>query len=119
MQMVEAVGATRIGRLKCSFSVVEAIGSVILWIVLTIVTLGLALIVFPYYLNRAVLNKTELLDGAGRPIARLNCTFSIGHSVGHVIIWAILIVVTLGLASFLYVYRVLRVVLNETRVEYY
>ncbi len=67
----------------------------------------------------AVLNKTELLDASGRVIGRLNCTFNIGHSIGHVIVWAILILVTLGLASFLYVYRVVRVVLNETRVEYY
>ena len=110
---------TRIGRLKCSFSVAESIGSVVLWIILTIVTLGLALIVFPYYLNRAVLNKTELLDGSGRTIGRLNCTFNIGHSIGHVILWVLLIIVTLGLASFLYAYRVIRVVLNETRVEYY
>jgi uncharacterized membrane protein YjgN (DUF898 family) len=111
--------STRIGRLKCSFSIVESIGSVVLWIILTIVTLGLALIVFPYYLNRAVLNKTELLDGSGRPIGRLNCTFNVGHSIGHVILWVLLIIVTLGLASFLYAYRVIRVVLNETRVEYY
>ena len=110
---------TRIGRLQCSFSVAESIGSVVLWIILTIVTLGLALIVFPYYLNRAVLNKTELLDGSGRTIGRLNCTFNIGHSIGHVILWVLLIIVTLGLASFLYAYRVIRVVLNETRVEYY
>ena len=114
-----AKATTRIGRLKCSFTTVEAIGSVVLWIILTIVTLGLALIVFPYYHNRAVLNKTELLDGSGRAIGRLNCTFNIGHSIGHVILWAILIIVTLGLAGFLYVYRVIRVVLNETRVEYY
>lgn len=114
-----ATTPTRIGRLQCSFSIVEAIGSAILWIILTIVTLGLALIVFPYYLNRAVLNKTELMDGSGRPTGRLNCTFNIGHSIGHVLIWAILIIITLGLAGLLYVYRVIRVVLNETRVEYY
>ena len=113
------IATTRIGRLQCSFSIVEAIGSAILWIILTIVTLGLALIVFPYYLNRAVLNKTELMDGSSRAIGRLNCTFNIGRSIGHVLIWALLIIITLGLASLLYVYRVIRVVLNETRVEYY
>ncbi len=106
---------SRRGRLKCSFSTVEAIGSVVLWFILTIVTLGLALLVFPYYFNRAVLNKTEVLDGSGRAIGRLNCTFNIGH----LLIWLILILVTFGLASFLYVYRVLRVVLNETAIEYY
>lgn len=110
---------TRIGRLKCSFDTAEALGTIILWIVLIICTLGLALIVFPYYMNKAVLNKTEVLDGAGRAIGRLNCTFTLGHSIGHVIMWTILIIITLGLASFLYMYRVVRVVLNETRIEYY
>lgn len=117
--MTDISTTTRIGRLRCSFSTTEAIGNVILWILLTIFTLGLALIVFPYYFNRAVLNKTELLDASGCTVGRLNCTFNLGSSIGHVILWALLIIVTLGLASFLYVYRVLRVVLNETRVEYY
>lgn len=117
--MTDISTTTRIGRLKCDFGTTEAIGNVILWVVLTIITLGLALIIFPYYFNKAVLNRTEILDAGGRAVGRLNCNFNLGNSIGHVIIWAILIVVTLGLASFLYVYRVLRVVLNETRVEYY
>lgn len=117
--MAEVLSTTRIGRLKCSFSTVEAIGSVILWIVLTIVTIGIALLIFPYYLNKAVLNKTEILDASGQAIGRLNCTFNIGHSIGHLIVWLALIIVTLGLAGFLYVYRVMRVVINETRIEYY
>ncbi len=119
MNDITSITQTRSARLKCSFSTIEAIGTVVLWIILTIFTLGLALLVFPYYLNKAVLNKTEIVDNSGRTIGRLNCTFNIGHSIGHVIIWAVLIVITLGLASFLYVYRVLRVVLNETRIEYY
>jgi hypothetical protein len=111
--------STRVAKLKCSFGTIEAIGTVILWVILTIFTLGLALLVFPYYLNKAVLNKTEILDLSGRAVGRLNCTFNIGHSIGHVIIWGILIILTLGLAGLLYVYRVMRVVLNETRIEYY
>ncbi|WP_312948430.1 DUF6693 family protein [Agrobacterium sp.] len=115
----EMTVSSRLGRLKCSFGTIEAIGTVILWVVLTVVTFGLALLVFPYYLNKAVINKTEVLDVSGRTVGRLNCTFNIGHSIGHVIVWGILILITLGLAGFLYVYRVLRVVLNETRIEYY
>jgi len=119
MNDMTSITHTRIARLKCSFSTIEAIGTVVLWVILTVITLGLALLVFPYYLNKAVLNKTEILDASGKTIGRLNCTFNIGHSIGHVIIWGVLIIITLGLASFLYVYRVLRVVLNETRIEYY
>ncbi len=38
-------------RLKCDFTVGEAIGQIIVWIILSIVTLGLALFVLPYYTN--------------------------------------------------------------------
>lgn len=119
MNEITSITHARSARLNCSFSTTEAIGTVVLWFVLTVFTLGVALVVFPYYLNKAVLNKTEILDASGKTIGRLNCTFNIGHSIGHVIIWAVLIIITLGLAGFVYVYRVVRVVLNETRIEYY
>lgn len=106
-------------RFRCNFGVGEAIGSAILWFILTVITLGLALIVFPYFLNRAVLNQTEVLNAQGQSIGRLNCRFGVGSSIGHVILWAILILITFGLASFVYVYRVIRVVLNETAIEFY
>ena len=119
MNDITSITQMRSARLNCSFSTTEAIGTVVLWFVLTVFTLGVALVVFPYYLNKAVLNKTEILDASDKTIGRLNCTFNIGHSIGHVIIWAVLIIITFGLAGFVYVYRVVRVVLNETRIEYY
>lgn len=106
-------------RLRCDFGIAESIGQVIIWILLTIVTLGLALMIFPYYFNKAVLNRTEVIDANGTAIGRLNCSFNLASSIGHVIIWILLILVTFGLAGFLYAYRVIRVLLNETRIEYY
>lgn len=109
----------RVARLRSDFGIADSIGHVIIWILLTIITLGLALIVFPYYFNRAVLNRTKVLDHNGNEVGRLNCRFDLGSSIGHVVIWAVLIIVTLGLALFFYAYRVIRVVLNETHIEYY
>lgn len=115
----QAVAHGRMERLRCNFGTGEAIGTAIIWILLTIVTLGLALLIFPYYLEKVVLNRTEVLDAHERPIGRMVCRFGIASSIGHVILWAILILVTFGLASFLYAFRVTRVVLNETVIEYY
>lgn len=106
-------------KLKCNFGTTEAIGSVILWIILTIITLGIALLFFPYFMNKSVLNRTEVIDKHGRAVGRLHCEFNVSNSIGHVFIWLLLILVTLGLAGFLYVFRVLRVVLNETRIVYH
>lgn len=113
------ISRPRAVRFKADFGIGDNIGVVVIWIILTIVTLGLALIVFPYYLNKDVLNKTKVLDSAGREVGRLNCRFNLASSIGHVIIWVLLIVVTLGIASFFYLYRVLRVVINETEIEYF
>ena len=119
MTFAEAAGSGRPVRFKCDFGVVETIGQVLIWILLTIVTLGLALIVFPYYFNKVVLNRTEVLDAGGRAVGKLDCQFNLGSSIGHVIIWVILIIITLGIAAFFYAYRVLRVLLNDTRIVYY
>ncbi|GHA13273.1 hypothetical protein GCM10007989_04820 [Devosia pacifica] len=104
---------------KAEFGIIDTIGVAVIWILLTIVTLGLALAVFPYYFNKDVLNKTKVLDANGHVIGRLNCRFSLVSSVGHVIIWILLIIFTLGIAAFFYAYRVLRVVMNETEIEYF
>ncbi len=64
-------GLQRAARLRSDFSTADAIGHVIIWVLLTIITLGLALIVFPYYFNRAVLNRTKVIDGAGNEIGYL------------------------------------------------
>ena len=106
-------------RLRCEFGLTETIVQVIIWLLLTVITLGLALLVFPYYFNKVVLNRTEVLDRSGTAIGRLNCRFNLGSSLGHAIIWILLIIVTLGIAAMFYAYRVIRVLLNDTTIEYY
>jgi hypothetical protein len=66
-----------------------------------------------------VLNRTEVIDAGGRAIGKLDCQFNLASSIGHVIIWVLLIIVTLGIAAFFYAYRVLRVLLNDTRIVYF
>lgn len=112
-------GTQRATRLRSDFGIGDSIGHVIIWIALTIVTLGLALFVFPYYFNRAVLNRTKVIDQSGNEIGHLECRFNLGSSIGHVIIWAVLILITLGIAAFFYAYRVVHVLINETRIVYY
>lgn len=109
----------RATRFRCDFGLAETIGQVIIWILLSIVTLGLALFVFPYYFNKVVLNRTEVLDADGRAIGKLDCQFNLGASIGHLIIWALLIIITFGIAAFFYAYRILRLLLNDTRIVYY
>lgn len=103
-------------RLKCEFGVADAIGSVVIWVLLTIVTLGLAAFVAPYYLFSAVVNKTALVDESGRRLGQFKVNFTLAEIIGHAVIWILLAIVTLGLALIVYYYMVLRKVLDRTEV---
>ena len=88
-------------KLKCEFSVGEAIGQLVIWVLLSVVTLGLALFVLPYYFVKAPINRTSLIDGTGRKVARLHVDVSFGDILGHALVWLLLTIVTLGLAYLL------------------
>jgi len=103
-------------RLQCEFGVADAIGSVIIWLLLTIVTLGLAAFVAPYYIFSEIVNKTLLVDADGHRLGQLKVNFTLTEIVGHAVIWLLLAVVTLGLALLVYYYMVLRKVLDRTEI---
>jgi flagellar basal body-associated protein FliL len=104
-------------RLQCEFGVADAIWSVILWVALTIVTLGLAAFVAPYYIFSEIVNKTWLVDADGHRLGQLKVNFTLTEIVGHAVIWLLLAIVTLGLALVIYYYMVLRKVLERTEVK--
>ena len=103
-------------RLRCEFSVAEAIGQLVIWIVLSVLTLGLALFVLPYYFLKAPLNKTYLMDGSGGTIGRLNADIGLAEIIGHAVIWLLLTIVTLGLAYLIYWPAVIKRLLNAVTV---
>ena len=105
-------------KFRCDFSVGDAIGTAIIWLILTIITLGLALFVLPYYLPKSVVNKTVVLADDGSELGKLSCNLSLGAMIGNAFLWMLLTLITFGLAYIVYVFRVQRVVLNETTIVY-
>ncbi len=129
-------------KLQSDVSIVDIIGNFIIWIILTIVTLGLAMFVYFYYYNRFVINNTFVVDRDGKEIGKLKCELSVGQAIGHCILWMLLIIVTLGFLSvgqaighsiiwmlltivalglgfglFLYFYKIIAFILNKTEIE--
>jgi len=88
--------------LKCEYSVGEAIGQLIIWVIISILTLGLGLFVLPYYFLKGPINKTYVVDHNGNKLARLRVEVNLAEIIGHMIIWFLLSVVTLGLAYLVY-----------------
>ena len=99
---------------KCEFQLMEALGLIILWIFLVFITIGLAAFIAPYYLTRAPLNRTYLVDTQGNKLARVHVDFNVAQAIGHAVIWLILSFLTFGLAYFFYWYAVVRKLINAS-----
>ena len=95
-------------RFQCDFGMTEAIGSFIIWLLITIATFGLASLVAPYYVLSSIINKTWIVDANGQRLSQLNVNFTFAEIVGHAVIWLILVIVTLGLALIVYYYMVMK-----------
>ncbi|MGC1497414.1 MAG: DUF6693 family protein [Sulfitobacter sp.] len=104
-------------KFKCEFTVSEAIGQLIIWIFLSIVTLGLALFVLPYYFLKAPLNRTYVLDRDGNKISKVSVEVGFGDILGHALVWLLLTIVTLGLAYLVYWPAVIKRLLNAVELK--
>lgn len=103
-------------RIKCEFSIGEAIGQILIWILLAILTLGLALFVLPYYFVRAPLNRSFLVDAQGQKVARFHTEIGFGDILGHALVWLLLTIVTLGLAYLVFWPVVIKRMLNAVTI---
>ena len=106
-------------KLKSDISIINIIGNVIIWILLTIVTLGLAMFVYIYFYNKLVINHTFILDKDDKKIGKLSCEIGVGQAIGHGLMWFLITVVTFGLGMFLYMYKANAYVMSQTKVEMY
>lgn len=103
-------------KLKSDLTVGDIIGHGIIWILLSIVTLGLALFVFPYYMQRFIISRTSVLDDSGRRVGRLVCTIDLASIIGNIVIWAIISIITLGIGYLIFLYKINAHCMNHTKV---
>lgn len=104
-------------KLRSELSTGEIVGHMLLWVLLGLVTCGLALFLFPYSMGTLVINSTTLLDEQGRAVGRLRCSRGVGDHVGHAVLWWLFSLITLGIAGFFYAYRVATDLLGDTVVD--
>lgn len=102
--------------LKCELSTLSIIGHAIIWIILTVVTLGLALFVFPYYMQRFIINQTSVYDMNGQKVGRLLCEIDLASMIGYIILWIILSFITFGILYFVFLYKIHAHCYSKTRM---
>ena len=103
--------------LKCEFELIEAAGLIIIWLLLSIVTFGLAAFLMPYYLSKAPINKTYLVDSNGQKTGRFYVDFNLGQIIGHALVWLLLSIITFGIAYIVYWFAVVRKLLNASVLQ--
>ncbi|HKO95103.1 MAG TPA: DUF6693 family protein [Polyangiaceae bacterium] len=104
-------------RFEANISVWSIFVHVIVWALLTLVTLGLAIFFYPYAFGRVLLNNAYVLDEGGRRVGRLRCDVSPMDEIGHILVWFLISVVTFGVGMFFYWFKAFGVVLNNTTIE--
>ncbi|KUZ01847.1 hypothetical protein WS50_08420 [Burkholderia territorii] len=103
-------------NLKSELTVTDIIGHAVIWILLSIVTFGLALFVYPYYLYRFVISRTVAVNSEGKVVGRLECTMDLATMIGKIVIWTLISIVTLGIGYFVFLYKILAHCMNHTRM---
>ncbi|WP_175203333.1 DUF6693 family protein [Achromobacter ruhlandii] len=102
--------------LKSDLTIVEIIGHVVVWILLILITFGLAAFVFPYYMQRFIISRTSVMDESGRRVGRLLCTIDLVSAIGNIVIWILITIVTFGLGYFVFLYKIHAHCLNHTKI---
>ncbi|MFA0439262.1 hypothetical protein BCU70_06150 [Vibrio sp. 10N.286.49.C2] len=103
-------------RLKADVAIFDIIGHLVLWLLLCIVTFGIAMFFFPYSFSKFIINRTYLVDEHGVE-RKMRCDIDLFSDLGHVLLWFIISILTLGIGYIFYFYRVWNYALNHTQVD--
>ena len=103
-------------KLKADIGVLDIVIHILMWIVLSFITLGIAMFFYPYSFAKFVINRSVLIDDMGRE-RTMDCQTDIIGNIWHILIWAIISIVTFGLGYVFYFYKVWNYSLNATVIE--
>lgn len=103
-------------RIEADVGTVDILGHLIIWIVLILITFGIAAFFFPYSFSKFILNRSQLIDEHGNP-RQIVCHTDIFGNIGHVILWIIITILTLGIGYAFYFYKIWNYSLNNTTIE--
>lgn len=102
------------GRIEVGFTMMDVLGHIIIWTIISIITLGIGLFFWPYAAAKLIINGITIYDSADVKVGKLKCELSTGSQIGHIILWIFITIITFGLAFVFYLFGVVRTALNKT-----
>lgn len=100
-------------RLRADIGVMDIIGHLVIWFLLSLITFGIALVFFPYSFSKFILNRCAVEDDHGN-FRDLECNIDMFSNIGHVVLWFFISIFTFGLGYVFYFYKVWNYALNNT-----
>jgi hypothetical protein len=103
-------------RIQADVGTLDILGHIILWFIIILITFGIGAFFFPYSFSKFIINRSVLVDEQGAE-KRMVCNTDMFGNIGHVILWMIISLITLGLGYAFYFYKVWNYSLNNTFIE--
>jgi len=103
-------------KLDCDVGIFDAAVFVIVWLVITLVTFGIGSVFAFYYFYNTIIDKTYVMDRTGQRIAKLECRLELTEIIGHIVLWLLIGIITLGIGLLVFHFMIFRMCLNKTVV---
>jgi hypothetical protein len=104
-------------RLKNDLDLRRVWPSFLVWLAVSICTLGLGWIIVSGHFFKTIIDTTYVVDGSGRRVARLRSDYDVEAHLRHVLLWAVLSFATLGIGLLFYSFHAARSALDATVLE--
>ncbi|MCY3993362.1 MAG: hypothetical protein OXF50_19210 [Caldilineaceae bacterium] len=114
--MTLATSSLHHGHTRLNLTMMDVLGHLIIWLLISLVTFGIGLFFWPYASAKLIINAIELEDRTRSSVGRLECQLSVGQQIGHIILWIILSIITFGIAYPFYFFGVVRTAIDRTRI---
>lgn len=106
-------------RLRSRMDLSKVWPDFLVWLAVSVFTLGLGWLVVAGHFFRAVLNSVELVGPDGAPVGRLVCRYDVEKGTAALLRWLVVCIVTLGVGLLFYSFAAARAAMNHTEVEWY
>jgi hypothetical protein len=106
-------------RLRSDLDVRVVWPNFLVWLAVSICTLGFGWIVVSGHFFKMLLNSCVIVDEHDTPLGRLVCDYDVESDIPRILRWALLSLVTLGAGLLFYSFRAGKLALSATKVEWY
>lgn len=105
-------------RLRSELDLGQVWPAFLVWLAVSVCTLGLGWIVVSGHFFRLILNSTAVLDAEGNRLGRLSCSYDVEADMGRIALWVVVSVLTLGIGLLFYSFHAARNAIDATTIAW-